>query len=995
MMIKLGDATLEYSPNFKLFLTTKLANPHYPPEVCVTVCLLNFVTTAEGLSDQLLAILVKKDFPEMEDKRVKLIVDSAASKAELKSIEDEILFLLANSTGNILDDEKLISTLANSKVKSVKIEESVASQERTSREIIELRKNQQPVADRSASLFFVVSDLQSIEPMYQYSLEWFISIYLNAIDTAEKAKGAQRLKNLNDKFISLLFGNVCRSLFEKDKLLFSILLTLKMLYFDDEADADALTLFFTGGGGAGAHTLPKPTGEGLEWMADVMWGKLLELEKLHEPRGPEAAFYEFCKNFDAHAWTKVFDADIPQDVPWPGDCHLKMATIEKALVLLAIRPDALVAIQQAMVIEKLGPAFLEPPPFNLEISFSTSTPQVPLIFVLTSGADPGAVLYKFATAREMKDKLKLISLGQGQGPKANAELDNGTVNGCWVVLQNCHLATSYMPILEGKVESFETMENIHDDFRLWLTSMPAETFPVMVLQNGIKMTVEPPKGLKANMTLAYHTLDAEWVEKCDEKESVLDTFKTLLFGVCFFHALALDRRKYGPLGWNIPYQFSDPDREISIQQLKMFLIEFDDIQWEALNYLIAECNYGGRVTDGQDRRTIKHILATFLSPKCLEPGYKYSLSGIFHAPPPTDRDGYLAFIKEMPLLPAPEVHWLHQNASLTALINEGMACMRSVVSLMPKGAGGGGKSTGERYKEIAKDIDDRLPKSPYDTEAVLRKFPPKYDDSLNVVLLQELSRFNKLFVKVASTIRDLQKAVDGLVVFSAELEDVGNACLEGKVPAVWKKVSFASLKPLGAYVNDFLKRLHMIDEWIARGSPVAFWISGFFFTPAFLTGIMQNMARRDKVAIDEVTWNFYVQPKKTLQGCMDDPYVNEYTVPEIGCYIYGLFMEGARWDDDRGCIHESLPKVLFDMFPVILMVPITKANDKTPPNVYNCPVYKTSERRGVLSTTGHSTNFVMTMQVPILADDDDETTWDDTETYWIRRGTAMLTGLDE
>merc|ERR1719163_2426501 len=285
--------------NFRLFLTTKLANPHYPPEVCVTVCLLNFVTTAEGLSDQLLAILVARDFPEMEAKRQQLIIDSAKSKAELKEIEDQILYLLANSTGNILDDELLITTLANSKVKSVKIEESVAVQERTSREIIELRKNQQPVADRSASLFFVVSDLQTIEPMYQYSLEYFISIYLNAIDTAEKAKGAARLKNLNDKFISLLFGNVCRSLFEKDKLLFSILLTLKMLYFDNEADADALNLFFTGGGGAGAHSKPKPHGEGLGWLSDVMWGKLLECEKLHEPRGEGATFYNLCETFDA------------------------------------------------------------------------------------------------------------------------------------------------------------------------------------------------------------------------------------------------------------------------------------------------------------------------------------------------------------------------------------------------------------------------------------------------------------------------------------------------------------------------------------------------------------------------------------------------------------------------------------------------------------------------------------------------------------------------
>jgi len=74
---------------------------------------------------------------------------------------------------------------------------------------------------------------------------------------------------------------------------------------------------------------------------------------------------------------------------------------------------------------------------------------------------------------------------------------------------------------------------------------------------------------------------------------------------------------------------------------------------------------------------------------------------------------------------------------------------------------------------------------------------------------------------------------------------------------------------------------------------------------------------------------------------------------------------------------------------------VTKTNDKCPPNIYNCPVYKTSERRGVLSTTGHSTNFVMTMQVPIMPDDDDDSTWDDTETYWIRRGAAMLTQLDE
>jgi dynein heavy chain len=980
MMIRLGDSTIEYSPNFKLYLTTKLANPHYAPEVCVTVTLLNFVTTQEGLADQLLAVLVAKEFPEMEVKRNQLVVESAESKAQLKEVEDKILKMLAESTGNILDDEELINTLANSKVTSARIEERVAAQERTGREIQETRRLLNPVADRSSSLFFVVSDLASIEPMYQYSLEWFINIYLAAIDQAEKARGETRNRNLNEKFIFLLYENVCRSLFEKDKLLLSILLTLKMLYFDNEADEALLNLFFTGGGGSGAHSKPKPGGA--DWLTDIMWGRILELDKLYADR-PDGCFHEIGDKFAGSlaGWKHVFDADLPKNEKWPDDMQTLTKTIEKGLLLQAVRPDALVSVLQDIVSDKIGAPFLEPPPFNLDICFETSRPSIPLIFVLTMGADPGMVLLKFATSRNMKERMKLISLGQGQGPKANAEIEAATGNGAWVVLQNCHLATSYMPTLEAKVENFEGAD-IHEDFRLWLTAMPSESFPVMVLQNGIKMTVEPPKGLKANMNLAYLTLETEWLEECTKP----DPFLKFVWGICFFHAVILDRRRFGPLGWNIPYQFADTDREISLRQTKMFMEEFDDIQYQALNYLIAECNYGGRVTDGQDRRTIKMLLSDYLCPDALDENYKYSVSGDFFPPPSTNKVGYLEYVKQIPLNPLPEVHWFHQNADLTAMINEGSGCMRSVVSLMPKGSGGGG-SRSEKYKQLATEIIDVLPKDKYDIEAVQRKYPPDYYESMNVVLVQELIRFNKLYAKVSSTVKDLRLAVDGLVVFSAELEEVGEALTESKVPAVWKKVSFASLKPLGGYVSDFSRRLRMMDEWIERGPAIAFWISGFFFQAAFLTGIMQNMARVDKVAIDEVIWNYSVEKRETLAKVMESTYENGYTRPKIGCYVWGMFMEGARWDDDNGFIEESFPKVLYDPFPVVYMKPVEKSQDATGKDVYPCPIYKTSERRGVLSTTGHSTNFVITLPVPIQPQH--------SEKFWTRRGVAMLTQLDD
>jgi dynein heavy chain len=579
----------------------------------------------------------------------------------------------------------------------------------------------------------------------------------------------------------------------------------------------------------------------------------------------------------------------------------------------------------------------------------------------------------------MKERLKLISLGQGQGPKADAEIEAAVKNGLWVVLQNCHLATSYMPVLERTCENFENMD-LHQDFRLWLTSLPSPDFPVMVLQNGIKMTVEPPKGLKSNMTLAYLTLDSDWLAECSPE------CRKLVYGVCFFHAIILDRRRFGPLGWNIPYQFADTDREISLRQLKMFLEEFDEIQYTALNYLVAECNYGGRVTDGQDRRTIKMILSDYITPKVLEKDYKFSISGNFYAPANTDREGYLNFVKTMPLNPMPEVHWLHNNADLTAMISEGFACMRSVVSLMPKSGGGGGMSKGDKYKELAQMVQDRLSVK-FDVSAAQRKYPPDYYESMNVVLIQELIRFNKLYVKVTNSVADLKKAVDGLVVMSAELEEVGTKLLESKVPPTWMKVSFPSLKPLGGYVNDFRRRLDFMIEWIDKGPPITFWLSGFFFTQAFLTGVMQNMARQDKVPIDEVIWNFYLEKLEKLAAVRDDSYNNGYEKPQYGCWVWGLFLQGCRWDDDNQILAESFPKVLFEVMPTFFLKPIIKSKDETGPDVYPCPTYKTSERRGVLSTTGHSTNFVMTMMLPISPQDN--------EKYWTKRGVAMLTQLDE
>lgn len=134
-----------------------------------------------------------------------------------------------------------------------------------------------------------------------------------------------------------------------------------------------------------------------------------------------------------------------------------------------------------------------------------------------------------------------------------------------MLLQNCHLAPSYMPELERIIENIP--ENAHSEFRLWLTTASSDVFPSTILMKGIKMTYEPPRGLKNNMRRAFSTQSNREFENCKKPHE----WKKLFFGLSFFHALILERRKYGPLGWNIPYEFTMPDFTICWSQLKIFL----------------------------------------------------------------------------------------------------------------------------------------------------------------------------------------------------------------------------------------------------------------------------------------------------------------------------------------------------------------------------------------------------------------------------------------
>ena len=226
--------------------------------------------------DQMLGVTVGAERPDLEKKREELVIQDADNKRQLKEIEDTILELLAKAEGNILDDSVLIETLSQSKVTSNRIEKQVAIAAKTAAKIDKTRESYKPIALRVAILFFCIADFAQVDPMYQYSLNWYINLFLKAIEEAEKSNKIEvRLAALVEKFTDILYVNVCRSLFEKDKLLFSFLLSMKVMLKEGKVSQEHLRYFLSGNT---AVELPQPnpiSDPEDKWLSDKSWGDLL------------------------------------------------------------------------------------------------------------------------------------------------------------------------------------------------------------------------------------------------------------------------------------------------------------------------------------------------------------------------------------------------------------------------------------------------------------------------------------------------------------------------------------------------------------------------------------------------------------------------------------------------------------------------------------------------------------------------------------------------
>ncbi|XP_074840743.1 dynein axonemal heavy chain 11 isoform X1 [Carettochelys insculpta] len=920
--IKIGDKECEFNKNFHLILHTKLANPHYQPELQAQTTLINFTVTRDGLEDQLLAKIVSLERPDLEKLKSVLTKQQNDFKIELKHLEDDLLLRLSASEGSFLGDMELVEKLESTKSTAAEIEHKVAETKENEVKINEAREHYRPAALRASLLYFVVNGLVKINPIYQFSLKAFNAVFHKAVELAEVSEDLQEhITNLIDAITYAALLYTSQGLFERDKLTFLAQATFQILLRSKEIELlelDFLLRFTV----EHAHKSP------VDFLTPQSWSAIKAIALLEEFRGLDRSIEGSPKR-----WKKWVDSECPEKEKFPQEWKNK-SSLQKLIILRALRPDRMTYALRNFVEEKLGSKYMETTRIDLAKSYEESSPAIPVFFILSPGVNPlkdMETLGKKLGFTIDSGKFHNISLGQGQERVAEEALEVAATHGHWVMLQNVHLVAKWLGTLEKLLEQYS--RGSHSDFRVFLSAAPAPTpeehiIPQGILENSIKMTNEPPTGVLANLHAALYNFDQDTLELCSREME----FKSILFSLCYFHTCVAGRLKFGPQGWNRKYPFNNGDLTICVNVLYNYLEANSKVPWEDLCYLFGEIMYGGHITDDWDRKLCHTYLEEFMSPAMLEG--ELALAPGFLAPPNLDYAGYHNYIDEMLPAESPVLYGLHPNAEIEFLTVTSDNLFKTLLELQPRSllVEESGQSAEEKVKNVLDDILEKLPEE-FNMTEIMQKAAVRSPYVL--VCFQECERMNLLIRAIRKSLKQLDLGLRGELTFSPDMEAKQSALLYDIVPDAWTKLAYPSTYGLAQWINDLLRRCRELDTWTHDlVLPAVVWLSGFFNPQSFLTAIMQCTARKNDWPLDKMCLT--VDVTKKIREDYSHP-------PREGAYICGLFMEGARWDIQSGVIAEAQLKDLTPAMPVIFVRAIPMDRQETK-NIYECPVYKTKNR---------------------------------------------------
>jgi len=794
---------------------------------------------------------------------------------------------------------------------------------------------------------------------------------------------ARRCIKLKDKITETLFDYLRRGLFEKDKLTVATMLAFQIQQSEGVINQKLIDAMVQNNTAAD----PVPMSEEIAaFMPENLWNKLKGLEEMLAVGEDKVvpAFEEISDKVaaDYEDWEAWYNSSTPESSIFPGELGESLSSIEKILIIRALRPDRVASALKGYLTETMDAKYVEQPPFDMTSTYQEASASTPIFFVLFPGVDPTPLVEKLGASFDIsaeKGTFVNISLGQGQEKPAENMLEKMAAEGGWIMLQNLHLMQSWLPTLDRKLEV--CAETAHASFRCFISAeappLPSmKNIPEALLQACIKVSNEAPADLKSNLLRAWATFNQERLDGCSKTKE----FRSCLFGLCFFHSLMLGRKRFGPQGWSRGYSFNIGDLSICADILTNYLNSSDPkdgVPFQDLRYLFGEIMYGGHITDFWDRRTCQTYLDVTFHEGLMSAA---ELAPKFNSPDPVGMtfSSYSQYIERSLPAESPPLFGLHPNAEIGYLNVMADTLFGTILKISAGSASAGGSSS----MQLRQTVEDLINKCPhkFDLNSIADRAKPlltESDGPFVVVATQEATRMNALLSSIKESLIELKKGMNGQLNMSLPMEHLAEALGIFQVPgrdpfhqASWEKSAWPSKKGLSSWFSDLMARNTELRKWTdTLATPFALWLPGLFNPTAYLTAIKQVTARSKGMPLDSMSVETHVTKMLKVEE------VNALgKMPEDGAFVYGLFIEGARWlsgeeaeeiqynvsgTDCEGRLAESKLKELMPLMPVMYVKarkvepewkPTAVGYIRSDADCYTCPVYATSARGGTFVT---------------------------------------------
>ncbi|ETW07727.1 hypothetical protein H310_02174 [Aphanomyces invadans] len=956
--LKLGDKVIEWAPSFRLYLHTTMANPHYAPEIQAETTLVNFSVTPQGLEDQLLALVVRKEWPKKAKARTALIQQQNRFKITMQALEDKILTSLAEADGDVTENVTLIGDLETTKATADALFIQAKNAADIELTINQLSARYQSVARRGALLFFILNNLHKLHAYHVFSLNAFVVMFQRGMDVAKpyddekksnnlalsrfKAAAkrvivsqrfhwnvdvllmdrvleeahfdmaaildsaqeevpdesiiAPRCASLQTSITEVVFDYVRRGLFEKDKLVVATQLCFAILKDENKITAQEITFLTTSPVADDMTTCTTQIGVLNEWLPDLLWSKLRRLEEL-----VPLLTNEF--KLDGDEWREWYQSDTPESDPMPGKARSPLVQL---LLLRTLRPDRLLVALSAFIASHLGSFFIHQPPFDLESIYQEASASTPIFFILFPGVDPTADIEQLGRRFQMtadRGNFVLISMGQGQEGPAERTLERFAADGSWVVLQNIHLMPRWLPHLTRILD--QCSHTADPNFRCFLSAeapgLPTLTnIPEMLLQVCIKVANEAPADLKSNLRRAWASFSLKTIETSLKPSE----YQGCLFALCFYHAVILGRKRFGCQGWSRPYSFNQGDLTLCADVLRRYMDRTLDetLPWDDLRYIFGEIMYGGHITDFWDRLTNKTYLQVLfkedmLKSKDLMPGLAAPDPYVF------TYSKYASFIETSLPVETPAIFGLHPNTEIQTMTS---ACNDLFLNL---------QRVGSAMLGIAPSSSYQIATTSHTKSAIVQSLTSQLPSDFDLVTLQAqaqpmLEQGHSTAPYVVVAMQECTRMNSLLQIMRQSLNDLikgmnGQLNMTDSMEELLEAMSLQQVPGRNPVHSCSWERY----AWASR-KPLSVWFADLLERASFLSAWVQDWSLPTSMwlsglfnpaafltAVKQVTARNLDFPldNMTIETHILHTMVVPTTAADKGFFVHGLYLEGARW----------------------------------------------------------------------------------------------------